>query len=455
MKKAKTTTALTEINNSMESVNQLLNLGGAFAQLSKKDTLYLNNRWNFISNDRQLLSQIYVEHGIVQTLIDQPVEDAFRTGLEVKSGELDAEDLEKLEIYIENNNVIKTLMQAMKWARLYGGGAVMVVTNQDPASPFEIDKITEKTRIAYKAVDMWELYTTTFSTEQGYIFDEGQEYYMYYGRRVHKSRVYRVEGKEAPSFLRPQLRGWGMSVVERLVRSLNQYLKNQDVIFELLDEAKVDVYKMKGFNTSLMTSQGSAGVARRIQNANMVKNYNNAIVMDTGDEYEQKTMTFTGLAEMLIQIRQGIAADLRMPVTKLFGISSAGFSSGEDEIENYNAMVESEIRSKCKGVIVDLLGIACQKEFGFIPDDLQLEFESLRIMSSKEEEEVKTSQFNRVMAAYTAGLIEDVDAKAALNRDSLLPVEIDEDTPANEPLGAEYSIKNPPNFEAKTNQKGK
>ena len=227
-------------------------------------------------------------------------------------------------------------------------------------------------------------------------------------------------------------------------------MKNQDVIFELLDEAKVDVYKMKGFNTSLMTSQGSAGVARRIQNANMVKNYNNAIVMDTGDEYEQKTMTFTGLAEMLIQIRQGVAADLRMPVTKLFGISSAGFNSGEDEIENYNAMVESEIRSKCKGVIVDLLGIACQKEFGFIPDDLQIEFESLRIVSSKEEEEVKTSQFNRVMAAYTSGLIEDVDAKAALNRDSLLPVEIDEDTPANEPLGAEYSIKKPPSFEART-----
>lgn len=453
MKKATNTTALTSVENSLEGVTQLLDLGGALglAQLSKKDTLYLNNRWVFISNDRPLLSQIYVEHGIVQTLVDQPVEDAFRNGVKIKSGELDAENLEQLEIYIEQNNVIKSLVQAIKWARLYGGGAVMVVANQDSASEFEIDKITDKTKIAFKAVDMWELYTTTYNATEGYFIDDSQEYYMYYGRKVHRSRVYRIDGKEAPSFLRPQLRGWGMSVIERLVRSLNQYLKNQDVIFELLDEAKVDVYKIKGFNTSLM-SQGSAGVARRIQNSNLIKNYNNAIVMDTGDEYEQKSVTFTGLAEMLIQIRQGIAADLRMPVTKLFGISSAGFNSGEDDIENYNAMVESEIRSKSKGVLIDLMKIACQKEFGFVPDDLQVEFESLRVMSSKEEQEVKTSSFNRIMSAYASGLIEDTDAKAAFNRESLLPVEIDENSPANEPLGADYTIKTPPNFDAKDNK---
>ena len=31
--------------------------------------------------------------------------------------------------------------------------------------------------------------------------------------------------------------------------------------------------------------------------------------------------------------------NLKMPITKLFGISAAGFSSGEDDIENYNSMI--------------------------------------------------------------------------------------------------------------------
>lgn len=150
--------------------------------------------------------------------------------------------------------------------------------------------------------------------------------------------------------MRNRFRGWGMSELEKLMRSLNQYLKNQDLIFELLDEAKIDVYKIKGFNAALLNSAGTQNVAKRIQSANMIKNYQSALTMDLEDEYEQKQITFTGLAEMLVQIRQGIAADLKMPVTKLFGISAAGFNSGEDDIENYNAMIEGEIRSRLKNL---------------------------------------------------------------------------------------------------------
>ena len=50
-----------------------------------------------------------------------------------------------------------------------------------------------------------------------------------------------MKGLTAPSFLRPRLRGWGFSVVEKLVRSINQYIKATDLGFEVLDEFKLDV----------------------------------------------------------------------------------------------------------------------------------------------------------------------------------------------------------------------
>ncbi len=449
-KKAKTPEKV-EAMNSLGGLVGSLYEGGLFpsggygSQLSQSDTMYLNNRWYMISNQRQLISQMYAEHGIVQTLVDQPVDDAFRKGVEIQSGELDGDDIEKLQTWCERNNVIHAITQACKWARLYGGGGVMIITDQDPASPLDLKAIKEDTPIEFRAVDMWELFHSRLNIEgeldlnDDDFLDDG-DHYDYYGHQVHPSRVYIIKGKEPPSFIRPRLRGWGMSELERLVRSINQYLKNQDVVFELLDEAKVDVYKMKGFNSALLNAQGTEGVSKRIQHANMIKNYNNALTMDVDDEYEQKNMQFTGLSEMLIQIRQGIAADLKMPVTKLFGISSAGFNSGEDDIENYNSMVDGEFRANSKFHVIDILQIGCQKLFGFQPEDLTIEWPSLRILNSKDEEEVKNQQYNRATSAYQMGAITRQSWAEAVNKGNLLPIEVDESEDALEPLDGQFLV---------------
>lgn len=429
-----------EFVNSLGDLSQLLTSAGALgqngSQVSQTATINWNLRWYFISNNRQTLSQSYVEHGIIQTLVDQPVDDAFRAGFEIKTDQLTPDEIEELEAYCEKERVIEAVVQAAKWARLFGGGAVLLITEQDPATPLDLTRIKDKSRIKYRAVDQWELYQDSNPAQdltEATLVQE-REYYFFYGQKVHHSRVFPISGKQAPSFARPRLRGWGMSEVERLVRSLNQYLKNQDVIFELLDEAKVDVYKIKGFNNALANAQGTRRISERIQHANTIKNFNNALTMDGDDEYEQKSMAFAGLAEILVQIRIGIASDVKMPVTKLFGLSAAGFNSGEDDIENYNSMVESEVRSKTKYIVVDMLQVACQKLFGLVPDDIKITFKPLRVLSAEQEENVKDKKFNRVMSSYQSGLINAEEAKTTINKDSLLPTDIDESADALEPI---------------------
>lgn len=399
-------------------------------QVSQTDTLLVNNRWYLLSNNRQLLSQLYVEHGIVQTLIDQPVDDAFSPGFMVKSGQLDPSEVEELLAFAEDIGAIESLKTALYWKRLFGGGALLIITEQDPITPLKPKDLKPDSRIEFRAVDMWELYYNQANITQNATVVDGldinDEFFDYYGKKIHRSRVLLQRGKMAPSFIRPRLRGWGMSELERLVRSFNQYLKNQTVIFELLDEAKVDVYKINGFNELLMTGDGTERVSKRIQAANLIKNFNNAITMDGKDEYEQKNLPFSGLGDILTQIRQGIAADLKMPMTKLFGISSAGFNSGEDDIENYNSMLESQIRAKSKASLMEVLKICCQLKFGFIPDDLKIEWNSLRILTAEDEEKVKNHQFDRVISAYKEGLMTPRKATEAINTGGLLPVEIDE-----------------------------
>lgn len=435
-----------EVVNSLGGfVGSLTNTFSLGTQVGQTDTLYCNLRYNLVSNDRSLLSQMYVEHGLVQTMIDQPVDDGFRAGFEIQTGQLDADEIEHLENYIERDGVIKAAMQAIKWARLFGGGGVLIITDQKPDTPLSINEVNDKSQIDYRAIDLWELQSTgvigspSYSVKDG-AYDDNSEFFMYYGIRIHKSRVLRIKGKEAPAYIKQRLRGWGMSEIERLIRSINQYFKNQNVMFELMDEAKVDVYKIQGFNSALMSAAGTDAVTKRVQSANQVKNFLNAITMDADDDYIQKKMSFSGLAEVMSEIRMQVASDLKMPMSKLFGIPSTGFSSGEDDLENYNAMVEGEVQLKTKYVMLDLISISCQKLFGYVPDDLMIKFNPMRQLSAKEEEEVKNSKFNRTMAAYQSGAIDRETWAMQMNKDNLLPTEVDEGVEALEPLDGQFTV---------------
>jgi hypothetical protein len=183
-----------------------------------------------------------------------------------------------------------------------------------------------------------------------------------------------------------------------------------------------------------MAPTGTQRVAERVQLANRMKNYQHAIVMDAEDSYEQKTLTFSGLAEVMEQVRMQVASDLRMPLTKLFGISAAGFNSGEDDIEVYNGMLEGTVRAKAKTYVLDILELRCKKLFGFIPEDLAIEFEPLRVLSREQVEKVKDSQFTRIKESYEAGLISMLEARDAMTKEDLLSIPLNND---NLPEGAD------------------
>ena len=424
-----------EVQNSLSSVIASLGgygLGTAFGstQVSQVDTFFKNNRWYLVSNIRQVLSEIYVEHGIVATLVDLPVDDGFRGGIEVSSDDLGQEQSEDLNYRLERENILRDFKQALKWARLFGGGALIIINDEDPATEFKVENIKKGDEIKFKPVDMWELYYGQSKMKKG-VLDPGflvkhPDFYNYYGYKIHASRVLRFEGKEAPSLIRPKLRGWGVSVLETVVRSYNQYLKSVNLSFEVLDEFKVDYFKIDGLNTSLQTPGGTDRVLKRTQLVNMQKNYQHAVTMDTKDDFGTKQLNFTGIADVMREIRMQIAADLRMPLTKLFGMSAAGFNSGEDDIENYNAMIETEIRSKSKPELMKVVEICCAMWYGYIPEVLRIGFKPLRVLSAEQEESIKNLKLQRVMTAMQSGVMTPLEAKQAINKDLLLPVSITE-----------------------------
>lgn len=398
-------------------------------QISNTNTLFKNLRWYLVSNFRQLLSELYIEIGLVQTICDLPVDDALRGGVEIKSKQLDEGQIKELQISLDRDADLRTVGQAAKWNRLFGGAGVLILTDQDPETPLDVEAIGSDTPLEFRAVDMWELFWDKQNTE-GYdptIQQNDFETYSYYGVKVHKSRVMRMKGLEAPSFIRPRLRGWGFSVVEKLVRSINQYLKGTDLAFEVLDEFKLDVYKIKNLVNTLLSPNGEQKIRARVQMANYQKNYQNAVVMDSEDDFDHKQLSFAGLGEAMAGIRKQVASDMRMPATKLFGSTeNSGLGNGEqNDMENYNSMVESEVRDKIKYDVLRICEIKCQRLFGMIPDDLELEFKPLRVLTAVDQENVKTQKFNRVLQAKQAGELTTLEFRDACNKGDLFDITLD------------------------------
>lgn len=402
-------------------------------------TLANANSYVPISLNRILLSYSYMTQGLLRTVVDQPVEDAFRGGVSFRSDELDEKDLKRLTNcfkrkhkyqrekltaitkvnvnagYNYGNSDLDACKYVAKWARLYGGSGLIINTDQDFRKELDPSKIKEDSPLAFIAADRWELILSQIN-----IFDERNETpFNYYGLPLHRSRVNKMIWSEAPSYIRLRLQGWGMSILEECIRAVNAYIKFENLLFELLDEAKVDIYKIKGLNTSLATDSGTQKIQRRIHLANQLKNYQNALSMDAEDDYNQKQLSFSGLAEIKEGLRTDLCAYLKFPKNKLFGESAGGFSSGKDSLDNYNAMVEC-VREICNPIITEVGELRCQQMFGFIPEDLEVVWKPLDILDGVEQESVKTSKQNRIIQQFSSGLLNGQEASESLRKEELL-----------------------------------
>lgn len=406
-------------------------------------TLAQGNAYVPLTLNRILLSYSYMTQGLVQTLVTQPVNDAFRGGFDIKSNELSDEEITQLQNAIRRprrrtrskkldkfnrrvnpnaavnlgNSDIRVMMDVLNWSRLYGGAGLIINTDQDFSRPLNIDQINADSPLEFLAADRWELILS-----QTNIYDVGnQTPFSYYGLPLHTSRVVKVLGLEAPSYIRLRLQGWGMSEIERCIRAINSFVKFENLVFELLDEAKIDVFQIMGFNDALLTDEGTANTQRRVDLANRMKNFQNALVMDKEDAYQQKQLTWSGLAEMWNEIRLNLSADLKIPMNKLFGQSATGFGSGQDSIENYNSVVE-QVRVNAEPVAIEVIDLRCQQLFGFIPDYV-IAWKPLKLLDGVQEEEVKSKKQSRVMELFQQRLVTGIEASTILRRENLLDIE--------------------------------
>lgn len=421
--KEKTERAITNSLSDMVAGVRVSTMLTGGSDLASYGTIAYNNNYSLLTLNRIILTYLYTSSGIFQTAIDLPTQDALSRGIEIESDQMSPSDIDELLDSMEETGQWATLLNAWNWGRLYGGSGLVINTNQDPKEPMNYRTLNKGPLELYDA-DRWQFdnahpYAGDFDEM---LFGKPPDHFYLYGQQIHESRVIKIRGKRAPYYVRRQLRGWGMSEGERMIKDLNLYLKTQNVLYEILDESKIDVYKINGLAQKLINEAGTTAITRRIQLANELKNYVNALIMDAKDEYEQKSLAFSGLAEIGKENRIGICSALRMPQTKLFGLSASGFNTGESDLENYNMMVESETRAPMRQVIREVITLNMFHLWGR-KAPFRFKFPPLRVLSAEQEEAKKTAEQNRVLALYDRGLMTSQEVGEALEIHDVLTID--------------------------------
>ncbi len=415
----------TKVHNSLASMSGLM--GGHASPLTSFNPMLQNNVYAPLTIDWNVLQYAYKTSGMLETMIDLPVDDAFRGDINIRSKQMDPDDLKLLGDTWKKKGVRKVFATAGKWTRLFGGGAVIASTNAPMETPLDYRQLARDGRVEFYACNRWELMSTWRTSPT----------YNFYGKTIDASRVLTMVGKEAPYTLRWQLAGWGMSELERVLEDFNTYIRVKNVIYELLQEAKVDVYKLKDFANQMLSAEAEAATNRRMQITNAQKSYNAAILLDAEDDFLQRQISFSGLAEIYREARIEFAAAAHFPMRKLFGISSTGLnadSSGDTDTENYNSMVEGEVREELRPAIMWGLNLLCTALFGDTFDDLDFEWAPLSAISQMEEQQINDLKFNRLMVLFDRGLVDEVQLTDMLAKEKLLDSEVElQEPPEPEP----------------------
>ncbi len=342
------------------------------------------------------LTNAYNKNSFLQTAVNQMVEDAFRNdGLIIDSKTLSTDELEKLRTTMKDEGDIDEIIDCIRWGRLYGGGVLIANTEQDYSLPLDEKQLKGK-KLKFLATNRWqclpngvspyiaESFVLTNSLNQSSIES------LKHGANVDASRVAIFTGRKSPYMTSAILQGWNASIFEGILEPINNLLGAFNVTLELLSEAKIDIFKIAGLSNLLMSPEGERQVRKRIQIATENKNYKGSLAMDSEDEYEQKQITFSGIPDLLNQMMYIFAGYLRYPVSKLFGKGSSGFSSGDDDIENYNGNVDSDVRTPAKKLIKWVVDLRCLQLFGRTLPDFEVKWKPLKVMSEKEQAEINS-----------------------------------------------------------------
>ena len=368
------------------------------------------------------LAALYEGSGLFSKIIDAPAEEAIKHGFELqdvtdaKINDFISEALDELEW--EN-----TAATAIKWSRLFGGSIIVMLVDDGRGIDEPLDwkniKSIDELRVFERAIvvpDETSMYRYVPGNPLGGNRYGEPEFYTVSSRygffNVHESRCLVFRNGRVPEFSANSIyQLWGIPEYVRM----KQALANSELAYgsapKMLERCVQAVYKMKNLAEELSTEDGEQNVLKRLEVIDLARGLLNSIAIDNeGEDYDFKTFSFTGVADVIDSTCNMLSAVSNIPQTILFGRSPAGMNAtGTSDLENWYNYIERVQKTQVKKNLRYLLSVIFQAgmyhgEIDEIPK-IKISFNPLWSLSEQDKANVdKVKADTELVRANTANL---------------------------------------------------
>lgn len=363
----------------------------------------------------------YEENGLFAKAIDIPADDAVSSGFSYGINDVNLENF--INESLDELNFEEKASTAIKWSRLYGGALMVMIVDdgrglEEPVDWDNIHGIDELLVFERPLVtpDYNSIYNYKPKDRKWSKFGMPKFYDIspVYGNpfRVHESRCLLFKNGTLPqSSSRAEYRFFGMPEYARIHKALQETATSHGNGVKLLDRAVQSIYKMSGLANLLETEEGEDVVLRRLRIIDMAKGIINSIAIDAnGEDYDYKTVTFSGVKDIIDAACNMLSAVTNIPQTKLFGRSPAGENAtGRGDMENYYTYVRNIQKLNLKknlGILIDIILLAgkYKEKFEKVPN-YALEFKPLWSLSEAEQAAVEQTKAATELAKAQAAQV--------------------------------------------------
>lgn len=413
------------IDDTKKNIKQISRFNDAFANPAAKTGWGEDNLINAteypmtrLTQDWQLLTSLYRSSWIVQRVCNVIPEDAL-SDLSIEIPGISTDDLRKLEEEIRSTHLRDSLLEGLRWGRLYGGAAAIIMISgqeEDLSLPLDINNIMPGSFRGLYIVDRWSgIYPSLDLVDNERDPDFGlPEYYEVRDEngvgqyRVHHSRVIRFCGTKMPFWEQVAEQYWGTSAIESMYDEL---IKRDNVahnIANLTFKANLSVLQVENLDQMFATS--STVHQRRmyamLSAINTMENSLGIRLVNKGDDIQQLQYSFSGLPEVMDSAMMDMAGATSIPVTRLFGRSPAGMNStGESDEKMYRQTLEQERAVHITPALERLIPIVCHSAIGKFPAGATFKYPSLMEIAPSEKSQIVDSQIQPLERMFQANLI--------------------------------------------------
>lgn len=372
-----------------------------------------------ITQDQNLLVRLYRGNWLAKRIIDTPAEDMTRSWYKLRS-QIPPNRLDELKTLERQQNIKEEITDALKWARLFGGAAaIMVIKGQEDMldQPLDMSLLMPGCFRGLIVLDRW----TGIQPDIGLVDDMDDpdfglpSYYLVNVEawsasyiRVHHSRILRFPGRKLPAWEQTMENYWGASEFEHIYEDLNRRNATSANIANLVFQANLQVTKSEdlGEFLALATPQQYDRVVKAMANQNRLATSFGMRVISSKDSLESHPYTFTGISDVYENFMLDIAGASEMPVTKLFGRAPAGMNAtGESDQDNYDDGIAQKQESTLRPILERLLPVMCMSLWGVVPDDFGIEFEPISMPRGEKRSIIVQGLTTAVNSSFTSGII--------------------------------------------------